>query len=91
MPIYIICIVENVESYTGKNGFGANVLVSYLQDKKRKTLTFNVKSAENANILGEHLQDEVTLILSLEQNNFGTRIGDLVSVTIGNIFNKKVS
>jgi hypothetical protein len=94
MPVYIICTIENVEKYTGKNGFGANVMVSTLQDKKRKTLSFNIKSAEHANILEDHLQREVTLIMSIEQNNFGTRIGELVSITPNNIFdqlNKKVS
>lgn len=91
MPIYLVCTIEDVEKYTGKNGFGANIVVSTLQDKKRKSLKFNTTSAEHASILECHLQDEVTLILTLDQNNFGLRIGSLVSVTPGNIFNKKVS
>lgn len=90
MPIYIICTIEDVEKYTGKNGFGANVVVSSLQNKKRKSLKFNISSAEQANILEEHLQDEVTLILTLDQNNFGTRLGNLLSITNGNLFEQKV-
>ena len=94
MPIYIICTVEDVEKYTGKNGFGANVTVSYLLDKKRKSLKFNTSSAENASLLEGFLQEQVTLILTLEQNNFGNRIGELISINGGNLFeqlNKKAS
>lgn len=94
MPIYLICTIEDVEKYTGKNGFGANIVVSTLLEKKRKSLKFNITNAEQASILEEHLQETVTLILTLDQNNFGTRISNLLSVTSGNVFdslNKKVS
>lgn len=94
MPTYIICTIEDVEKYTGKNGFGANITVSTLLDKKRKSLKFNITSAEYASLLEENLQEVVTLILTLDDNKFGLRIGSLLSVTKGSILdslNKKVS
>ena len=51
MKISIECNIENVETYTGKNGFGANITVSQLVDRKRQLLTFNTSNAEYANIL----------------------------------------
>ena len=50
MKISIECNIENVETYTGKNGFGANITVSQLVDRKRQLLTFNTSNAEYANI-----------------------------------------
>lgn len=94
MPIYSICTIEDVKKYTGKNGFGATVVVSTLVDKKRKSLEFNITSAEQASVLEESLQEQVTLILTLDQSKFGTRISTLESIIKGNIFdtlNKKVS
>ncbi len=35
MQIKMNCNIENVETYTGKNGFGANITVSQLVNKKR--------------------------------------------------------
>ena len=56
MKISIECNIENVETYTGKNGFGANITVSQLVDRKRQLLTFNTSNAEYANILECKLQ-----------------------------------
>lgn len=86
MPIYLICTIEDVKKYTGKNGFGANIVVSTLLEKNRKNLEFNIASAEQASILEEGLQEQFTLILTLDQSKFGTRIGGLLSITKGNIF-----
>lgn len=94
MPIYLICTIEDVKKYTGKNGFGANIVVSTLLEKNRKSLEFNITNAEQASVLEENLQEQVTLILTLDQSKFGTRIGNLLSITKGNVFdtlNKKVS
>lgn len=78
MLITINCNIENVEKYQGKNGFGANITVSQLINKKRNLLVFNTTNAEIANILEEHLQDTVNLSLELVQNNFGIRINDII-------------
>ena len=63
MKINIECNVENVEKYQGKNGFGANITVSQLIDKKRQLLTFNTSNAEYANLLEGKLQETVDLDL----------------------------
>lgn len=80
MPIIIMGIIEDVKTYTGKNGFGANVTMSQLVDKRRKSITFNTNSAEMARLLEEHLQEEMTLKIMLDQNNFGLRFGDILEV-----------
>ncbi|HFD2038391.1 TPA: hypothetical protein ACF2DJ_003461 [Clostridium perfringens] len=84
MIVNINCTIENVEKYEGKNGFGANITVSQLVNKKRSLLVFNVNSAELANNFEEHLQEEVELQLEIIQNNFGLRIGKVVSFTLLN-------
>lgn len=80
MKISIECNIENVETYTGKNGFGANITVSQLVDRKRQLLTFNTSNAEYANILECKLQETVVLELELNQSNFGLRITDIVDI-----------
>lgn len=80
MKINIECNVENVEKYQGKNGFGANVTVSQLIDKKRQLLTFNTSNAEYANLLEGKLQETVDLDLELNQTNFGLRISDIIEI-----------
>lgn len=80
MKISIECNIENVETYTGKNGFGANITVSQLVDRKRQLLTFNTSNAEYANILECKLQETVVLELELNQSNFGLRITDIIDI-----------
>lgn len=80
MKINIECNVENVEKYQGKNGFGANITVSQLIDKKRQLLTFNTSNAEYANLLEGKLQETVDLDLELNQSNFGLRISDIINI-----------
>lgn len=80
MPVIIIGTIEDVKTYTGKNGFGATVSVSALIDRRRKTITFNTNSAEKANILEEHLQEECTIKIMLDQSNFGLRFGDILDI-----------
>lgn len=82
MKINVNCIIENVETYTGKNGFGANVIISQLVNKRRELLEFSTTSAENAKLLEEHLQEEMELELELTQNKFGIRIGEIISCNI---------
>ena len=80
MKISIECNIENVETYTGKNGFGANITVSQLVDRKRQLLTFNTSNSEYANILECKLQETVVLELELNQSNFGLRITDIIDI-----------
>ncbi|WP_317412330.1 hypothetical protein [Clostridium baratii] len=80
MKISIECNIENVETYTGKNGFGANITVSQLVDRKRQLLTFNTSNAEYANLLECKLQETVVLELELNQSNFGLRITDIIDI-----------
>ncbi len=78
MQIKMNCNIENVETYTGKNGFGANITVSQLVNKKRQLLTFNTTNAEFANVLENHLQEEGEITIELNQNNFGLRLGEIL-------------
>lgn len=74
--------VEDVQSYNGKNGFGANITISQLINKKRSLLAFIVNSSELANIFEENLQEQVNLQLELIQNNFGLRIGAVADLKV---------
>lgn len=80
MPVIIIGTIEDVKTYTGKNGFGATISLSALIDRRRKTITFNTNSAEKANLLEEHLQEECTIKIMLDQSNFGLRFGDILDI-----------
>lgn len=78
MPIIIIGIVEDVQSYEGKNGFGANITMSALLNKRRKTLTFNTKDRDLAQKFELSLQEQVTVKIELVQSNFGLRLGEIL-------------
>lgn len=78
MPVIIIGIIEDVQTYQGKNGFGANITMSALIDKRRKSLTFNVTDREYAKKFEDNLQKEVTVKIALTQNNFGLRLGEII-------------
>lgn len=80
MPVIIIGTVEDVQTYQGKNGFGANITMSTLIDKRRKSLTFNNNNKETVAEFEENLQHEVTVKIVLSQSNFGLRLGDIIEV-----------
>lgn len=80
MPVILIGTVEDVQTYEGKNGFGANITMSALMNKRRKTLTFNVKDKGLADTFEKHLQCEVTLRIELSQSNFGLRLGEVLEL-----------
>lgn len=81
MPITIVGIVEDVQTYEGKNGFGGNITLSALLNKRRKTISFNTKSRELAATFESNLQVEVTVVIELSQSNFGLRLGEIMSIT----------
>jgi len=80
MEIIIIGTVEDAQEYQGKNGYGCNIKISQLQDKRRKELSFSTKNPLIGKILEEKLQEEVTIKVILDQNNFGLRIIDVKEV-----------
>lgn len=80
MPIIIIGIVEDVQTYQGKNGFGANITMSALIDKRRKSLTFNNSDRDIVKMFEDNLQKEVTVKLLLSQSSFGLRLGDIIEI-----------
>ncbi|MBE6042640.1 MAG: hypothetical protein E7210_18610 [Clostridium lundense] len=84
MPIIIIGIVEDVQSYEGKNGFGANITMSALLNKRRKTLTFNTKDRDLAQKFELSLQEQVTVKIELVQSNFGLRLGEIFELVPDN-------
>jgi|GEM_PF-2228761 len=83
MPVIIIGIVEDVNSYEGKNGFGANITMSALINKRRKTISFNTKDKALAEKFEANLQEQVTVSIELAQNNFGLRLGDILDFVPG--------
>jgi hypothetical protein len=80
MPIEICGLLEDVESYTGKNGFGANVTISKKVGKKTKRLTFNIKDEAQFKQLENLLDTDIILVICLEQNNFGLRFGEILEI-----------
>lgn len=80
MPVIIIGTVEDVQTYEGKNGFGANITMSALRDKRRKTLTFNTKDKDLVASFEANLQCEVTVQIELGQSNFGLRLGEIIEL-----------
>lgn len=80
MPVIITGTVEDVQTYQGKNGFGANITISTLINKRRKSLTFNNNNKETVAEFEENLQHEVTVKIVLSQSNFGLRLGDIIEV-----------
>ena len=84
MPVIIIGTVEDVNSYEGKNGFGANITMSALLNKRRKTLTFNTKDRDLAQKFELNLQQQVTVRIELVQSNFGLRLGEIFELVPDN-------
>ncbi|MDU7215837.1 hypothetical protein [Clostridium sp.] len=82
MKAIIIGTVEDVQSYEGKNGFGANIKVSQMEDKRREFLEFNTSDHITATHFEEALQQEVTMEINLQQNRFGLRLGEVLSMTV---------
>jgi len=80
MPIDIIGLLEDVQTFEGKNGFGANVTVSTKVDRKTKRVTFMIKDKNVANKLETLLDTEVVIKIELNQNNFGLRFGEVLNV-----------
>lgn len=83
MPVILIGIVEDVNSYEGKNGFGANITMSTLMNKRRKTISFNTKDKDLAAKFELNLQEQVTVKIELAQNNFGLRLGEILELVPG--------
>lgn len=77
MPIEFEGLLEDVESYQGKSGFGANITVSAKIGRKTKRLTFRTSDKNMATELEELLDQNVHFYVLLEQNSFGTRISDV--------------
>lgn len=80
MPVEISGLLEDVEKFEGKNGFGANVTLSAKVEKRTKRLTFMIKSEEMANELENLLDTDVVLKIELNQNNFGLRLGEILEI-----------
>ena len=81
MPIEIIGLLEDVETFEGKSGFGANITISTKVDKKTKRITFMSRSKEHVATLETMIDTDVNVTVLLGQNNFGLRIGEIQSVS----------
>lgn len=73
--------VENAEDYTGKNGWGAKVAISQLIDKKRETNNLTTKNESVFRSANELLQQKVNIVVNWTQNNFGDRMGEIISLS----------
>lgn len=72
--------LDDVNTYEGKNGFGANVVLSQKVGKRTKTISFGTKDKTQADALVECLDTDVIVKIELIQNNFGLRFGKIVSI-----------
>jgi len=82
MEIILRGMIEDVETYMGKNGFGARVTISNVVNKRRKNLAFITKDRSQADLLESHLQEEVEVKIVLEEDRYknALRFGDVLSV-----------
>lgn len=80
MEIELVGHLDDVQTYNGKNGFGANVVMSQKVGKRTKTITFNTKDKAQADALEEALDTDVIVKIDLVQNNFGLRLGNIISI-----------
>lgn len=80
MPIELQGLLEDVQPYEGKNGFGANITMSTKVDKKTKRITFRTTDRAFADKCEILLDTDVIVKLPLEQSNFGLRLGEPVII-----------
>lgn len=80
MVILMHGVVDDVDSYEGKNGWGATITLSNVVDKRRKSISFNTKDKEVASEFEANLQHQVEVKIVLEQNNFGLRLGQVIEI-----------
>lgn len=81
MPIELIGLLEDVETYEGKNGFGANITLSTKVDRKTKRITFRTNDKGLVAKFESLLDTDVVVKIELSQNNFGLRLGDIIGVS----------
>lgn len=84
MKAILIGTVDNVNGYEGKKGYGANITMSSVENKKRESVTFTIKDESLADQFEGSLQEEGTVEIILTQNNFGLRFGEVLSFTPNN-------
>lgn len=80
MPIELIGLLEDVETFEGKSGFGANVTISTKVAKKTKRITFMTRIKDVASKLETLIDTDVIIKVALNQNNFGLRFGEVIEV-----------
>jgi hypothetical protein len=80
MPGTIIGLLEDCEGYEGKSGFGCNITMSQKVGKKTKRVTFRTKDKNIFNRLEALIDEQVVVVVSIEQNNFGTNLRDVLEV-----------
>ena len=80
MPVEIYGLLEDVETYEGKNGFGANITISQKVNRKTKRITFTIKDKNMADKLEQLLDTDISIKLELNQNNFGLRFGQILEI-----------
>lgn len=79
MPIEFYGLLEDVQGYKGKNGFGANITVSQKVGNRTKRLEFRTNNEDLAIKLEALLDTNVKFVVSLEQNNFGLRLSEIIA------------
>lgn len=72
MPIEINCNVFSIETYSGKNGLGANVVL--LNQTERGKLEVNLAEEKLIQSFVKLEGKNVTVLARLNQNKFGTRV-----------------
>lgn len=80
MPSIFIGLLEDCESYEGKNGYGCNVVLSAKVGKKTKRVSFRTKDKFVAEKIESLLDEEIVVVLECQQNNFGTSFREVIKV-----------
>lgn len=80
MPIELIGLLEDVDCYNGKNGFGANITISSKHEKKTKRITFMIKDENLAKKFESLLDTDIVVKIELNENKFGLRLGEVIEI-----------
>lgn len=80
MQITLIAILDSIDSFSSKNGFGFSFVLGFIDENQRRTLTIMSRDVRIFELLKNRLQQEVEVKVKLIQNSFGLRFGDVIDV-----------
>jgi len=82
MPIWFTGMLERIEEYEGKSGYGANITISTQFNDEIRRIEFMTKDKKQVNNLKDFKLKTITVHLELNQNRFGMRLGDIIDIEL---------